>query len=90
MPQSVRNFWLPRFRNSKVKFLFSANSLQGREVRSHAKSVAIAAAVAALKKKKKKAKMMMKLKMKRAPKVEGMNVVVDFLDSYFTFVWLLD
>jgi hypothetical protein len=35
MPKAVRDFWLPRFRNFKVKFLFSANSTEGREVRTH-------------------------------------------------------
>mmetsp|Transcript_30615 Transcript_30615/g.57059 ORF Transcript_30615/g.57059 Transcript_30615/m.57059 type:complete len:922 (+) Transcript_30615:69-2834(+) len=47
MPQAVRDFWLPRFRNLKVKFVFSANSTEGREVRAFAKSVV-------LKKKKRK------------------------------------
>lgn len=55
MPKAVRDFWLPRFRNFKVKFVFSANSSEGREVRAFAHSVV-------MKKKKKK---------KRAQRVEG-------------------
>lgn len=47
MPQKVRDFWLPRFRNFKVKFVFSSNSTEGRDLRAHATSVV-------MKKKKKK------------------------------------
>ena len=39
MPREVRDFWLPRFRNFKVKFLFSASQAQGCEVRTHTKTV---------------------------------------------------
>ena len=38
MPQPVRDFWLPRFRNFKVKFIFSANKMEGSEIRTHANS----------------------------------------------------
>jgi hypothetical protein len=72
MPQAVRDFWLPRFRNFKVKFLFSANKMEGREVRTHSTSVA---------KKQKKKK-------KRTQKVEGAWIsytplgVVVFISGY--------